>query len=132
MAGQPIAGTDGRVSIQGVNLNVEKFTVTPSATDIDGFNFESQGYDEGITGKKSCDIEFEGFLDATQSPFANPPDLIPGQIIGPGLFYTSKSLNKVCSFPLMRILSTPITNEANGRVNYSVSAKSQGPFTLQT
>lgn len=127
MAGQPIAGTDGRFQVGGDNLNLEKFTVTPQATEIPGFNFESGGFDEGIFGKQWIEWEVSGMYDALDPPF-NVPSLKAGAILSNVKLYISKSTNKFFNMPLARVMSAPVTNEVEGKVTVTIRGKSQGAF----
>lgn len=135
MAGTPVSGTDGRVTVNGVNLNTESWEINEHADDIETTSFESVGtdnitYEEGITGKVGADISLEMFWDASLVPTSSPPNLKRGQIIGPIVCFTSKTLNEFYNFPSVRVLRCrPKASAKGGYVGYSVQAKSNGQYT---
>ena len=108
-------------------MRMGNFTVTPSAGDIPTTNYEGGGYEEGLTGINVCEIEFAGFYD-----MANPPYAVLGLI--PGVYtalrlYTSRTGGFFFSFPSWRLLSAPlVSNVENKAVMVSFKAKSDGPF----
>lgn len=132
-SGTPLSGTDGRVNVNGVSLNVDTFTFTANATDVDSTSFEDGGYETGIMTTKAADIEISGYYDASLPPFnAGQGPLAPGSIIGPCLLYVSRTLNKFVNAPLIRVISAPITNKVKDKVTVSFKAKTQGPYFLPT
>lgn len=129
VTGTPIAGYEGRVEINGTVVKLEKWSVTPQAQDIKTTNFESGGFDEGITGIRSADIEFSGFWDAASNPHSNPPGFQAGDILTNVYLYVRVTGNRRFTFPKMRVISVPVQNSVEGRVELSVRGKSDGPFT---
>lgn len=129
----PLAGTNGRVEANGLTIWLDKWSVNPTAADIDATTFESIVggicYDDGITGKVSCDIEFSGYWDADQNPHSNPPGFRAGLIIPNVYLYVNKSGNRRFAFLYMRVLTVPVQCELNGRVELSVKGKSKGAWS---
>lgn len=126
--GKPLSGKDGRVTVGGVNLTLEFWEVDPEANPISGFSFESQGWDEGIFGKKSARVRLRGYWDADQNPHGSPPRFLAGEIIDNVLLYIAKNTQKHFNFPKFRVQRVPVRNEADGRVDYEVEGMNQGPF----
>lgn len=132
VTGQPISGTDGRVQFNGQNMNMNKWTATPTVGDIPTRNFEGGGYDEGITGFIGVEIDIEGFYDRTLGPFALL-GLKPGVIVAALKVFVSKTYNSFFNFPQFRLLSTPVTNDVDDKyVAVSFKIKSDGPFSWPT
>lgn len=126
MAGTPIAGFNSRVQIGGVNFNVDKWSVTPQIGDIPSTNFESGGYEEGITGNSVAEIEFSGFYDEGNPPFTTG-GLTAGVKTTELRIYVKKTTNSYFRFPEWRLLSAPTNSDAdNKRVEFSIRARSNG------
>lgn len=139
MAGTPIAGTEGRVTVNGTTINLRKWSVTPQVDDITTTNFESTGgdgktYEEGIVDNniRKCEISFEGFWDSAQNPHNNPPNLKAGTRVTNVHLYVKKTGNKRFEFTAMRILSVPVQVEVEGKVELVVNGKSDGEFSYPT
>lgn len=124
------AGFLGRVKATGVNLKLNKWSVTPRSEDIDTTNFESGGYEEGIGGVVGADVTFEGLWDAGQNPYDNPPLLVPGTIITNVYLYINKNETQFFLFPSLRIIQAPVNVDVPGKSTYSITAKSDGSFTF--
>src|SRR5262245_32813317 len=114
VTGQPISGTDGRVQYNGDNLNLDSFTVTPSAGDIVTTNYESGGHEEGITGVDVCEFEFSGMYDAGDPPYL--AGLTVGNKTNALKLFVSRSGNKFFNFPKWRLLQAPVTSEVNNKM----------------
>jgi hypothetical protein len=160
MAGFAIAGKSGRVDYFGTRLNLDKWKVTLHGVDIPTTNFEDvlvlagqmQTFTSGITGPLEGDLEFNGFYDLNQLPFAAPPvDFFPGlknlttgpyglgvqlyprrgTVAGGGILLAGPA----SSFSFtngIRILQSAVDCDVNGRVNVALVAKSNGAFTTPT
>ena len=125
MAGLPVAGQDGAVIYQGVNMFLDEWSLTPAGGDINTYNYRSNQLDEGIFGKISVEGRIKGYFDIGQNPHADPVDFRAGKISGPLLIYPSVSANLFYNFPLIRVLTVPTNNQVEGRVEFEVTFKSQ-------
>lgn len=128
--GTPLSGTDGRMQINGVNLNVEEWDGEETVHDEDTTSFEDGGYETGVTSTRVFDFSGKGYWDAAVNPHSNPPNLIAGQTLTNCRMYVSKASNLFANVPSARCLRIKITNKVKGRVDFEFSAKSQGSFTL--
>ena len=131
ITGEPIAGTDGRVSVGGIELNFDKWQLSPRAADILTTNFESTDddgntWEEGITGIRGMDLTASGFWDLSQNPHTDPPNLQAGEVISNVLCYVSKENDKFFSIPFLRLLTTPVAADVNGRMEITITGKTNG------
>lgn len=133
---QAIAGTDGRISINGTNLNLTKWVIDPQSANIKTTNFESsfntdstpQMCEESIQGILSTKIDFSGSWDLGQPPTTNPPNLRPGNQLANSNLYISKNNNKFFSFPLINVLEFKTSNDVEGKVNVDFSGVAVGAW----
>jgi len=156
-----VAGKQGRVQVNGVNLNLDKWKVTLHAVDIPTTNFEDDDgtntFTSGITGPREADLEFNGFFDtkvggvAATTPFSGPAGVTPGAgtvQLSPGLYVPTnpiklwpKKAAALADPPAntgfvftggVRIIQSAVDNDVNGRVNLAFQGKSNGVFTVPT
>lgn len=133
MAGTPISGKNARVQVNGTTLNMAEFTIDEQATEIEGYNFESGGYDETTFGKLVVNVTVRGMWDAGANPHANPPNLNPGVTAVNLYIYTSTIYNTTpWIFPLFNIFSGRSSGQADGRIEFEFSGKSSGSFSRPT
>jgi hypothetical protein len=124
------------VKANGQKLAATKWSCTPQAGDVDTTHFESTAvvggetilFDEGSTGKLSCDIDIEAWWNQEDNPTASPISIRPGQILGPVECHINRTTGFGFYFPQIRVLTMPVMHEVNGKVSYSFKAKSHGPF----
>lgn len=138
MAGTPIAGKYGRVTIAGTSVTFDSWKVSTQGVDIPTTNFEDQSgtetYTSGITGPLEASIECSGFYDTAAVPWVAPLALLPGvrTFVNPNymFLYSNKNIaNSRFVFASIRIINANQECNVNGRVNFTMSAKSNGVFT---
>ena len=128
LSGVPLSGKDGRLVINGHVVTLEKWKVDPEASEVNGYNFESQGFDEGVFGKRKASVSASGFWDSDKNPNASPVKLKDGQIIDNVQLFITRNTSRCFTFPLMRIPKVSVSNEADGRVDIEFTGMSQGRF----
>jgi hypothetical protein len=134
VTGTPIAGTDGRVTtgVSNFVINADEFRVTPVVDVIKTTNFESNSKHEVIPGNDKADVTIKGFWDLSKNPGASPPNFKVGQFVLNTKLYTTKTGTKFFDFPRLLVVSTPVVNTAEGRVDIEVSFTTDGTYSYPT
>jgi hypothetical protein len=127
-SGTPLSGKDGRFTINGQVITLEMWKVDPEASDVNGYNFESQGFDEGVFGKRKATITAKGFWDSDKNPNGSPVKLKDGQILDNCQLFITRNTSRCFTFPLLRVPRVTVQNEADGRVDIEFTGVSQGKF----
>jgi len=136
MAGFPLTGKDGRISIGGTTLALSSWSVKSDANGIEFTNFTSVAdrngeptlFYEGTTGKKTLEFTVKGMWDADENPMDDPPNLDAGSLLDTVVLYVSVTNDIGWTIPEAIVLSTPVTNEVNGKVEFEASCKATGQF----
>ncbi len=130
--GKQRAGKNSRVSVGADDLTMAKWSVDSKADMGDTTNFESGGFDEGITEILSADISFGGNWDAGDNPFDDPPGLYPRDNLPDVSFYENTTDDVGWDFEFVRIRSARNGAEVRGLVTFEVSGSNQGEFASPT
>jgi len=129
MAGADIfTGTNGAFDVNGQTLALDSWNVNIEASEIDGFNFTSQGFHESTTGRKKASISFSGYWDSSQNPSQNPVNLRAGSTATNLYCDLDATTDFRWEFANVLILSVASSLTADGRVEFSGNAVSQGSF----
>lgn len=131
-----LRGIDGRVSVNGQNLQLEQYRISIVADDIPALGFEdvttTAAYDIGDTGVITTTISAAGYWDASLAPHSSPPGLVAGAILTTFKVFVSKSTVRVFTFPEIRVLQCEISGQLRTRVDFSFTVRSNGSFTYAT
>lgn len=134
ISGLPVAGTQGRITCGGLILNLAKWSFNADAKDLETTNFESTGpdgylYEQGITGKRVADVNFEGFWDASIPPHAPVPNFVSGAILANVNLYVDKTIASRCyQMSSFRCLKVEANNNVVELVGLKVSGKTNGYY----
>lgn len=126
------SGKTGRTTVNAQTIKNNEWDVTYRGADLDTTNFESNGYEEGLTGLIGADWTIKGDWDAGVNPYDNPPGLYPRDDGVNMVLYPKVADNKPFTFPLWRCDSTRVGVRTDGKVTFDASGKSQGSFSIPT
>lgn len=127
--GKQRAGKNSRVNVGSDVLTFAKWSVDAKVDMGDTTNFESGGYDEGITEIYSADISFGGNWDAGDNPYDDPPGLYPRDDLADVVFHENVTDDVGWDFDYVRIRSARNGAEVRGLVTFECSGSNQGAFT---
>lgn len=127
VTGTPLAGTRGAVKVGGQEILLSRWNARFSAREVPTTNFGGQGFTEQIVGPHTCEFECSGFWDAGANPNADPPNLRAGATIF-GLNLELDRNNTAVLLPQATVLNVTISNDVEGRVEFTFSGKSDGSF----
>lgn len=130
MATRPFNGNQGKVTIGGSNVHVTKWTGVARADILDTSDSGGSGYKTNIAGLKSFTASFDGNYDASNPPFASPPNLNPGESLAFVLFLESASGGQISGTG--RLGEITVNSVVNGVVTFSANLESNGSFSLPT
>ncbi len=114
------------------NLALEEYSTPHKADKIDYTTFESAGKAESTTGIEEVEWSAKGSWNAALNYYDTTPGIYPRDDGGPAKFYTNQTDAIYNSFPIVTILSTELGVQVRGKVNFTFSGCSNGPFTLAT
>ena len=123
------AGKNSRAQVNNQNMTQSSWTATYKGEDLDVTNFESNGYDEGITGVLSLSWSLSGRWNAAQNPYADPPGLFPTDEGANMNLYVNVSDDTAYEMPLFRVVQSEAKTTATQAVDFSASGMAQGTFT---
>lgn len=132
MLADVIAGTDGRLAIDGTNLNLDQYSLEIQADGIPAVGFEDVAADGAIwdqtkPGMRRGKLKASGYWDAGLNPHDDPPGITVGAELTNVHLFVSKTTNRyyVCGDSIT-VLSCTIDNKIKDRVNFSFSADCNG------
>lgn len=125
-------GTNGRLTINGINLNIVECTIAVTIDDFDTTHYESTGIEGKMGPYPEATVTVKGNWDAGRNPYDNPPNLTPGQIVSSVSIYENVTDNVSWSFPYMRVISSNNGVPSRGLVTFEAQLKSNGTFTFPT
>ena len=123
------AGKNSRIQIGVSNLRYAEWEVNDQGDDIDGTNFESGGFTEGLVGSNEATWTLRGQWDANLNPYENPPGLVPRPDLGGLKFYENVTDAMMWDFELARVLSSRNGAVVRQSVTFEASGKNQGSYT---
>lgn len=138
ISGLPVAGKQGRVTVGGLILNLNKWSFNADAKDLETTNFESTGpdnelYEQGIMGKRYADVNFEGFWDASIPPHGPIPNLVAGAILANVNLYVDKSISSRCyQMSSFRVMKVEANNNVQELAGVKVSGKTNGYYIMSS
>jgi hypothetical protein len=128
-------GIDGRISINGTFVSLERWRISTTADDIPAIGFEdvsdAGAFDDGDTGLVTTVLSCSGYFDVINNPHNSPPGIVPGAILANVRFYLSKANNKFYLFPEIRVLQVEVNDELRQRVDISFTAKANGAWSTE-
>jgi len=127
-----LSGKIGKVTVGSTDINVVGWQATPEIASLDASHSGSAGYMTNVAGLAKCNGQFELNYDTDVPPFANPPNLNPGQIVALKLYVGDPASNKFVSIPTARIIQMPVVSEVAGIVKLTCQFESMGAYTLPT
>lgn len=135
------AGKLSRVLIgvtQPIALAFSSWTLRTEVVNLPTTNFQSynaaanQTYTEQILGPIGMGIDYGGDWDAGTNPIGTPPGLYPRDDLQGVSLYTSVLDNIFWFFPWEAIRTVNAGSDTVGKVTFTTSGLSQGPFTQPT
>ena len=94
MAGPfPLAGYNTSGTINGIEVALTDWEVTPEVDDLDATNTESAGFYCAFPGVQKAEVTLTGFYDATLNPFnLGPSGLTAGSYVSAEIFLNANPL----------------------------------------
>ena len=137
MAGTPLSGTRGRVTVKGVGITLSFFRVAPNADSPIGTSFEDYDTATGyvfettvLGGVQRATIELRGYWNSDANPFlVAGGKIIPGQNISALLCFIDRVGNRGWTFPLAYVMEGSTSTDLNGRSDFQATCRNQGPFS---
>lgn len=126
-AGNAYSGTDGRVTVNGTIVYLEKWSVKTSATSYPKNDYESEFRKWG-GALKGADINFTGYWDRVNPPHSSPPNFQSGEDLTNLFLFVSKTDDRKFRFPIFNCGDVEVSSEVDGRVDLAVSGTSTGQF----
>lgn len=124
------SGKTSAASVQGTTLANTDWSIKYNGQDLDTTNFESDGYEEGLTGILSASWTLKGSWDSGSDPTSDPPGLYPRDD-GVDMTLTPSTLGgRTYSLSSWRCMDTDISTNVRGVVQYNSSGKNQGTFSF--
>jgi hypothetical protein len=122
-----IEGWQGRLQARGVNMSMDNWKVKASTTEVPANDFESR-YRKQKHGLKGADVTFSGYVDNDNNPFTDAGGGVrAGEKIA-CLAYLIKG-GLVFTFTFIDIFDVETGDELEGKVQISVTAKTNGSWT---
>lgn len=128
------SGKQARVSVNGINLPANKWTVNLKTDELDVTTFENGGFANFTYGVHEADVSFEAFWTTLVNPTSNPPKIQIGADV-PCIIYLDSGLVSTANtsftfnFPHLLITSLSVDTSVRDVVKYSVSGKARGNFS---
>jgi hypothetical protein len=133
MATKPLAGYNGRISINGTISYLNQYTITGTGGDIKCPTFECDAYMVRIGGMVEAKLVCKGYWDADNVPHDDPLSLIPSDTVENIILYPDQNDDSTTyNFDAMLITEFTTTGVADmeGRIDFEFTAMSTGPYTL--
>lgn len=120
------SGTNGRISINGANIKLNKWTVRSSATKVPTYDFEDS-HMKNQAGMKKSEVTMSGFFDVD----ANPHDVF-GIKVGDTLTNVIAYLIKgglAFTFATFKVFDVEVSNDGDGAPQINISGDCDGSWT---
>lgn len=130
------AAKAARVQVGADFLTYSSWKVDVSGDDLETTNFESYvladdtTYKEGVLGPIECAVDFGGDWDAGTNPLDNPPGLYPRDDLADVSLIVNRTDATMWDFPYVRLRGASSGGEVGGKVTFTCTGKSQGPFVF--
>lgn len=127
----PVAGKDGRLRIDGVNVPITKWSAELTAPKVNDTNSESNGWQELLDGGgiRSVKGSFTARFDAASSNYTDPPHVTEGQLVTLELIISNTNGRKLSGTAYVESVKVDIETEGTESTVYEASFESSGAWT---
>jgi hypothetical protein len=128
MAFHPHSAKNAKVRINGAVYTAKKWSVNPTADELDITNFEGQGYGDRIAGILDAEFTVEADWDSENNNYGSPPNIVPGAPLTEVKLFLNDTSGLFWRFPLALVISVPSNAEVRGLLTISFTAKNKGIY----
>jgi hypothetical protein len=122
-----IEGWRGRIAARGVNISMDAWRIKASTTKVPANDFESR-FRRNKHGLKGCEVEFSGYVDVDNNPFADAGGgTRAGEQIACDAYLIKGAL--LFRFTALDIFEVETKDEVDGKVDITVRGESNGSWT---
>jgi hypothetical protein len=140
---RPLSAKNAKVRIstfvgttETINVyTAKKWSVNPTADELDTTNFEGDGFGDRIAGILDAEFTVDADWDSNNNNYLDPPDIVPGaEIFNVKLFLDGDEPISMTTdprfwfFPSALVLSVPSNAEVRGLLTISFTAKNKGIY----
>lgn len=125
-------GKDGKATVAGVDVNVEGWSVDPTADEHDVTSTRTAGFGGVITGVKRCKGVLTMSFDAAANPLDNPPALAIGTTVTSVKLYLNGTSNPYWDLPIIKVTGNPMESKVADVTKITINWTADGTFTDPT
>lgn len=125
-------GKLAKTTVNGTDINGDGWSVDPTAERQDVTSTRTGGYRGVITGIRGATFTMTLSWDAAANPMDNPPSLKAGTTLTNVKLYLNDVTSPFWSFPIAKVLGTPMETKVGDTLKLTVNCESDGPFVEPT